>query len=79
MASGLFFSHELYEVKLNSDASVTDDHARTGGIIRDCNGDVLLAYSGSGGTRSVLYQELKAIYDGLLGCEILQKRQILVA
>ncbi|KAF9625968.1 hypothetical protein IFM89_028354, partial [Coptis chinensis] len=41
-------------VKLNSDASVTDDHAGTGGTIRDCNGDILLAYSGSGGNGSLV-------------------------
>ncbi|KAF9611656.1 hypothetical protein IFM89_034127 [Coptis chinensis] len=56
-------------VKLNSDASVTNDHARTGGTIRDCNGDVLLAYSGSGGTRANVPQE-----DVYTSCEWLGAR-----
>ncbi|KAF9588227.1 hypothetical protein IFM89_008627 [Coptis chinensis] len=51
-------------VKLNSDASVTDDHAGTGDTIRDCNGDVLLAYSGSGGTRATDYLAALESYNG---------------
>ncbi|KAF9595189.1 hypothetical protein IFM89_037775 [Coptis chinensis] len=48
-------------LKLNSDGSVTNDNTRFGGMLRDSNGEVKLAYTASNGSRSVLFQELQDI------------------
>ncbi|KAF9590629.1 hypothetical protein IFM89_035947 [Coptis chinensis] len=53
--------------------------SRIGGIVRDSDGKVLLAYTGAGGCRSVLYQELKAIWAGLQGCKAIQQLKVEVA
>ncbi|KAF9598545.1 hypothetical protein IFM89_028077 [Coptis chinensis] len=59
--------------------TLSDSRSGSGGVIRDHNGDVVLAYSGSGGMRSVLFQELKAILQGLNGCLSCQITRISVA
>ncbi|KAF9592541.1 hypothetical protein IFM89_015235 [Coptis chinensis] len=46
-----------------------DDRCGTGGTIRDCEGNITMCFSGSGGMKSVLFQELKAILQGLYGCQ----------
>ncbi|KAF5198561.1 hypothetical protein FRX31_011851, partial [Thalictrum thalictroides] len=55
------------------------DNGKWGGVVRDDNSNVLLAYMGAGKERSVLVQELKAILVGLRGCRILGKTKVLVA
>ncbi|KAF9605374.1 hypothetical protein IFM89_016927 [Coptis chinensis] len=66
-------------VKLNIDGSLSDSRTGSGRTIHDCFGEVLLAFTSSGGMKSVIFQEMKAIYEGLRGCEMLQKSKIIVA
>ncbi|KAF9608326.1 hypothetical protein IFM89_009016 [Coptis chinensis] len=65
--------------KLNTDGSLSENGCRIGGIVRDSNGKVLLAYTRAGGCRSVLSQELKAILAGLQGCKAIQQLKVEVA
>ncbi|KAF9612921.1 hypothetical protein IFM89_004337 [Coptis chinensis] len=53
-------------LKLNLDGSVTNDNTGFGGTLRDSNGEVRLAYTGSNGPRSVLFQELQGTTAPLL-------------
>ncbi|KAF9597881.1 hypothetical protein IFM89_022093 [Coptis chinensis] len=58
---------------------MSESRCGIGGIIRDSNGEVQLAFTGSGGLRSVLFQELKAILCGLKGSLKIQSSRIQVA
>ncbi|KAF9598440.1 hypothetical protein IFM89_027873 [Coptis chinensis] len=49
-----------------------------GDVARDENGEVLFAYTGSRGARSVMYQELKAIEQGLHKCKDFLVRKLVV-
>ncbi|KAF9620979.1 hypothetical protein IFM89_015801 [Coptis chinensis] len=70
---------ETDTVKLNGDGSLTDYRSGNGGTIRDANGEVVLAYSEAGGLSSVLFQELKALLNGLQGCLMLKIMKVEVA
>ncbi|KAF9619501.1 hypothetical protein IFM89_007249, partial [Coptis chinensis] len=50
------------------------------GAARDENGEVLFAYTSSRGARSVMYQELKAIEQGLQKCkDFIVKKLVVVS
>ncbi|KAF9622077.1 hypothetical protein IFM89_029361 [Coptis chinensis] len=66
-------------LKLNSDGSVTNDNTGFGGMLRDSNGEVKLAYTRSNGSHSVLFQELQGIKYGLIGSLHLSNNKIMVA
>ncbi|KAF9619578.1 hypothetical protein IFM89_007405 [Coptis chinensis] len=55
---------EASRVKLNEDGALNHQGAGHGGLIRDRNGVVLEAFSGSGGRQSVVVQEPRAIEIG---------------
>ncbi|KAF9620342.1 hypothetical protein IFM89_011077, partial [Coptis chinensis] len=65
--------------KLNTNGAVSDDQCGTGGTIRDCEGNVTMCFSGSGGIKSVLFQELKAILQGLYDCQSINILKVEVA
>ncbi|KAF9595312.1 hypothetical protein IFM89_038464 [Coptis chinensis] len=66
-------------VKLNTDGALSDTRGGGGGAIRDHKGDVLLAFMTAGGMKSIMFQELKAIYMGLQGCLFIYQMRVLVA
>ncbi|KAF9616804.1 hypothetical protein IFM89_032654 [Coptis chinensis] len=60
-------------MKLNPDSALSDDRCGVGGVIRDSQSQVLFTYSGGGGLRTVIFQELIAIFGGLKGCQMCQR------
>ncbi|KAF9612524.1 hypothetical protein IFM89_000446 [Coptis chinensis] len=63
--------------KLNTDGAVSEIRWGTGGVVRDAYGEVIFGYLGSGGLKSVLFQELTAILQAstaarsILACKML--------
>ncbi|KAI0529110.1 hypothetical protein KFK09_001657 [Dendrobium nobile] len=55
-------------VKLNSDGSVSSNTAGMGGIIRNFNGDVIIAYASPLNHCKVIYDEMRGISYGLELC-----------
>ncbi|KAL5710581.1 hypothetical protein ACHQM5_021126 [Ranunculus cassubicifolius] len=50
-----------------------------GGTIRNVDGDVLLAYNGSEGKKTVIEQQLLGILRGIQGCRLIEERKVEVA
>ncbi|KAF5204880.1 hypothetical protein FRX31_005533 [Thalictrum thalictroides] len=52
-------------IMLNTDGAVNSNGAGIGGILRNQLGEVLCCFTGSSPIRSVMWQELSAIFEGL--------------
>ncbi|KAF9615558.1 hypothetical protein IFM89_024414 [Coptis chinensis] len=65
--------------KLNTDGGVNGRGSRSGGIIRNNNGDTIVAYVGSSLNNFVIFQELYAIHQCLLMCLQLNTLKVTVA
>ncbi|KAL5706481.1 hypothetical protein ACHQM5_024641 [Ranunculus cassubicifolius] len=66
-------------VKLNTDGSLSSTFQGYGGLIRDSRGDVKMVYRGSSSMRSILYQEMAGIEQGLKVCAEMQFPKVEVA
>ncbi|KAF9596275.1 hypothetical protein IFM89_008510 [Coptis chinensis] len=60
---------------LNPDGTVQSQGAGYG-VIRDKDGTVLLTYNGSSKCKSIMFQELSGILEGLKAAEMINIRQI---
>ncbi|KAF9590903.1 hypothetical protein IFM89_000159 [Coptis chinensis] len=65
--------------KLSTDGGVNGRGVGYGGIIRNNNGDTIVAYVGSSLNKSVIFQELSTIHQGLSTCLQLNIVKVTVA